>query len=73
MKRKDWLELAEGPVDSSRIDDLEALAKAHENMAYRYRSAASLLRKRASESLRTRQQPTSDAHDHVEKPGDAAG
>ena len=73
MKREDWLELAQGPFDSSRIDDLEALAKAHENLAYRYRSAASLLRKRASEGGETLKQPVAESRDGHEKPGDAAG
>lgn len=71
MTREDWLELAEGPIDSGRIDDLEALAKAHENMAYRYRSAASLLRKRASENAEALQQPAADSSKRNDKPGDA--
>lgn len=72
MTPEDWLELAEGPIDSSRIDDLEALAKAHENMAYRYRSAASLLRKRAAENAGAVPQKVVGRHDRREEPGDVA-
>ena len=46
MREKAWQELANGPVKAGDIDELEALARAHEDLAYRYRSAISLLRQR---------------------------
>ena len=46
MTKKSWEDLANGPVTAGDIDELEALARAHEDLAYRYRRAISLLRKR---------------------------
>ena len=46
LRKKAWQDLANGPVTPGDIDELEALARAHEDLAYRYRSAISLLRKR---------------------------
>lgn len=72
MTREDWLELAKGPIDSSRIDDLEALAKAHESLAYRYRSAASLLRKRASEHSGESPDSAASSNEQGPKPENSA-
>lgn len=44
MQKKAWQDIAEGPLNPGDIDDLEALARAHEDIAYRYRSAISLMR-----------------------------
>ncbi|MDJ0760376.1 MAG: hypothetical protein QNJ19_13325 [Woeseiaceae bacterium] len=73
MTREDWLELAKGPIDSSRIDDLEALAKAHENLAYRYRSAASLLRQRANENTALQKQPIETDNDRTDGSHNSTG
>ena len=73
MKQEDWRELAKEPIDSSRIDELEALAKAHESLAYRYRSAASLLRKRANDRLSGPDPASSSKSREAAKPGQGEG
>ena len=57
MNNKAWQNLTQGPLKAADIDDLEALARAHEAAAYRYRSAISLLRQR----IQAEDHPKSDA------------
>lgn len=44
MTKKELQDLVSRPTRPSDLDELESMAKAHEDMAYRYRSAVSLLR-----------------------------
>ncbi len=44
MTDKRLRDLATKPPSACDLDELETIAKAHEDMAYRYRSAISLLR-----------------------------
>ena len=49
MTDKNLIDLASKPPSACDIDELESLAKAHEDLAYRYRSAISLLRWRLNQ------------------------
>ena len=53
MQDKEWQDLTSKHADAGDIDALEALARAHEDAAYRYRSAISLMRRR----IQNEQQP----------------
>ena len=44
MTKKELHDLVSRPTRPDDLDELESIAKAHEDMAYRYRSAVSLLR-----------------------------
>ncbi|MEM1176204.1 MAG: hypothetical protein AAF660_15955 [Pseudomonadota bacterium] len=49
MTDKRLRDLASKPPSACEIDELETIAKAHEDAAYRYRSAISLLRWRMNQ------------------------
>ncbi len=46
MNQRQLLDLATRSIKRCELDELENIARTHENLAYRYRSAVSLLRQR---------------------------